>query len=66
MSKVESIQEQIQALSPDELAELRYWFLDRDWADWDVQLDEDIRAGRLDALAESAIQDHAAGRTSPR
>ena len=65
MRNVESIQEQIQNLSPGEYAELRTWFLDRAWADWDVQLEDDVRVGRLDALAELALRDHAAGRTRP-
>jgi hypothetical protein len=65
MSKVESILEQIRELSSEELAELRSWFLDRDWADWDAQLERDVRTGRLDALADSALHDHAAGRTTP-
>lgn len=64
MGKVESLQQQIQELSPDELAELRDWFLDRDWTDWDAQLEQDVQAGRLDALADRALRDHAAGKTS--
>jgi hypothetical protein len=65
MGNVESLQEQVQALSPDELAQFRSWFLDLDWADWDVKLDNDVRAGRLDALAEQALHEHAAGKTAP-
>ncbi len=31
MSKVESIEQQIKALSAEELAQLRAWFLEFDW-----------------------------------
>ena len=64
MGPVESLQRQVQALSPDELARFRMWFLDRDWADWDTRLEGDIRAGRLEALAEQALQEHASGETT--
>ena len=65
MSKVESIEEQIKALSADELAQLRAWFLEFDWALWDQQLERDVAAGKLDALAAEALRDHAAGKTTP-
>ena len=42
MRKVEEIEEQIQKLSREELAELREWFLEQDWNAWDAQ----IQAGR--------------------
>ena len=35
MGKVEKIEQDVQALSPDELAELRAWSLEYDWAAWD-------------------------------
>jgi hypothetical protein len=64
MDKVENIEQQIQALSPEELAQLRAWFLEFDWAAWDRQIERDVRAGRLDALAEKALRDDAAGNTT--
>jgi hypothetical protein len=65
MSKVEKIEQEIQALSPAELAELRAWFLEYDWVAWDRQLERDVQAGRLEDLAEQALRDHAAGKTTP-
>lgn len=65
MGRVESLQEQIQALSTEELAELREWFLELDWKLWDAQLERDIGAGRLDDLADRALRDHAAGKSTP-
>jgi len=64
MSKVESIEEQIKALSTDELAQLRAWFLEFDWALWDQQLERDVAGGKLDKLAEDALRDYAAGKTT--
>ena len=65
MSKIEDIERQVQALSSDELAQFRAWFLEFDWAAWDHQIERDVQAGRLDALAEEALWDHAAGTTTP-
>jgi hypothetical protein len=64
MGKVEKLEQQIEALSPEELAQFRAWFLDFDWAAWDAQLEGDIQAGRLDALAEKALAEHAARKTT--
>ena len=63
MSKIEELEQKVQALSPEELAQFREWFLEFDWAVWDRQLERDVRAGKLDALAEKALRDHAAGKT---
>ena len=65
MGKVEKIEQDIQALSPEELAEFRAWFSEYDWAAWDRQLERDVRTGRLDDLAEKALRDHAAGKSKP-
>ena len=65
MGKVENIEQQIQALSTEELARFRTWFLEFDWTAWDRQLERDVSAGKLDALAEKALRDHASGKTTP-
>ena len=65
MSKVEKIEQEVQALSPEDLARFRAWFLEFDWTAWDHQIEQDARTGRLDALAEQALRDHAAGKTKP-
>ena len=56
MSKVEKLEQQMQSLSPEELAQFRAWFQEFDWAVADVQ------AGKVDALADKALQDHAGRR----
>ena len=65
MGKIEQLEQQIQALSPEELARFREWFLEFDWAAWDRKLERDVKAGKLDALAQKALQEHAAGKTKP-
>ena len=65
MGKVEKIESDVQALSPAELARFRAWFLEYDWAAWDQQLERDVQAGRLDDLADKALREHAADKTTP-
>ena len=65
MGKVESIEQQIKALSAEELAQFRAWFLEFDWALWDEQIERDVATGKLDALADKALHDHAAGKSTP-
>jgi hypothetical protein len=65
MDKVEKIEQEVQALSPDELAQFRAWFLEYDWGIWDRQIERDAQAGRLDDLAARALRDHSAGKTTP-
>ena len=66
MGKVEAIEQQIKALSTQEIAQLRARFLEIDCALWDQELKRDVAAGKLDVLAEKALRDHATGKTTPR
>ena len=63
MTKVEILESEVQNLSRPDLAAFREWFRQYDADEWDQQIEEDIRAGRLDQLAEEAIAEHAAGTT---
>lgn len=65
MGKVKQIANEIRSLSRDEVAELRRWFREFDADAWDREIEADIRAGRLDALAEKALEAHRAGRSKP-
>jgi hypothetical protein len=62
VDKIEAIEKQIESLSPEELAVFRQWFHEFDALVWDSQLESDVRTGKLDALADEAIQAHKAGK----
>jgi len=64
MSKVEAIERQIRRLSPEDLYALRAWFAAFDAEVWDRQIETDTRAGKLDALAEAALNAYASGATT--
>jgi len=64
MTRVESLEEEIQKLSPSEFAQLREWLLERDWQMWDAQIERDAADGKLDALFAEAEQAHRAGKST--
>ena len=61
MSKVEAIEQDVKALSPEELATFREWFLEFDAAAWDRQFEKDVQAGKLDRLGDAALKQLKAG-----
>lgn len=65
MGKVESIEQQVAALQPDELADFRQWFTAFDADAWDQQISADIETGRLDAMADAALAHHRDGQAKP-
>ena len=62
MDKVAAIEKEIESLTADELAALRNWFHEFDAASWDRQLEADVRAGKLDALADEAVDAQKTGK----
>ena len=64
MTKLEVLEEQIKTLSPGEFAELRNWLLERDWEEWDRQIEQDSADGKLDQLFETATRAHGEGKST--
>ena len=64
MSTVKEIESAVSKLSRDELHSFRQWFLGFDAEAWDKQFEADVQAGKLDALADEALRDLRAGRTT--
>jgi hypothetical protein len=64
MSKLEALEKRVSALSAEELAEFRRWFAEFDAAAWDRQIARDVKAGKLDTLADEALRDHAGGKST--
>ena len=60
---VEEVEKAVAQLPQDQLRQFRAWYEKFDSKAWDDQIEKDIAAGKLDALAESAIADHKAGKT---
>jgi hypothetical protein len=64
MTKVESLEREVEQLAPEELAAFRAWFIERDWHAWDRELERDVAAGRLDHLADEALAEYERGETT--
>ena len=60
MTTISEIQEAIQAMREPEFAELKQWLskfeAERDWEEWDAQIEADSDAGKLDFLASEAFE----------
>lgn len=63
MTKIEKLETEVKKLNRDELAAFRKWFAQYDSAEWDRQIEEDIKAGKLDKLAKEALAAYKAGKT---
>jgi hypothetical protein len=65
MSTVVQIERALQTLPVEDARKIADWlqhYLDEKW---DNQIDADIAAGKLDKLADKAMQDYQAGRVKP-
>ena len=62
MSKVEEIQAAIETLSRDEYVRLRELFSEREWEEWDKQIEMDSESGKLDFLGKEALEEKTKGK----
>jgi hypothetical protein len=65
MSTVKELEKAITGLPPEQLAEFRAWFETFDAARWDRQIEEDVKSGKLDRVAEKAIGEYRKGKAKP-
>ena len=64
MNRLEQLEQQIAELDASELKALREWFERYDAEVWDRQIESDSKSGKLAGLAERALRDHRAGRST--
>jgi hypothetical protein len=64
MTTLAEITGAVKRLPKKDLARFRKWFVEYDAGAWDKQLESDVAAGKLDALAREALREHKAGRTT--
>lgn len=56
MTKLEKLEAEIKKLSPSEINQLSDWMADLRNDLWDAQIEQDSKAGKLDALAKEALE----------
>jgi hypothetical protein len=59
---VEDLEKAVALLPPEQLARFRVWFDEFDAARFDQQIARDAASGKLDRLAEEALDDLSKGR----
>jgi len=64
MGKIESIEYEVEKLSPSELVVFRNWFVKFDAEAWDRQIEKDLESGKLDSIAEEALKAFESGHCS--
>jgi hypothetical protein len=65
MSKIESIERDIERLDDKSFAAFRAWFIEYANARWDRQIEADAASGRLDSVIDEALAEHQAGKSAP-
>ena len=65
MTRVERIEAEVKSLNNEELTAFLAWFAQFDADLWDEQIEADAGNGKLRSLADRALKDHEAGRSTP-
>jgi len=65
MNTIEEIEVAVRQLSAQDRLRLAERLQDVLWESWDLQIERDAAAGRLDSLLAEVDEDIAAGRTTP-
>ncbi len=61
MSKVDEIKAAIEALPREDYVDLRRWFSERDWDEWDQQIEADSQSAELNFLTREARDEKTGG-----
>ena len=60
---IEDIEKAVEQLAPENLAKFRAWFEQFEASRFDRKIQQDVRNGRLDQLADEALREFCDGRT---
>jgi uncharacterized protein YfaT (DUF1175 family) len=63
MTTLEEIEQAVTKLTPEQIAKFRAWFEEFQERALDEQIERDVKAGKLDRLAEEALRAHREGRS---
>ena len=61
MKSIEEAIEFIESLPKEDFYKLRDWILERDWEQWDREIEEDSKSGKLDFLIKQALDEKKQG-----
>lgn len=60
--RVEDIEQGILGLQQDQLKQFRAWYEKFDADKWDEQIEQDVKEGKLDAIADAALAEYKSGK----
>jgi len=64
MGNLDRIKQEIESLPENDFLNLRKWFSEKDWKEWDAQLEQDSMSGKLDFLMKEALEEKNRGKLS--
>jgi len=62
VTRIEEIKNAVVSLPVNEYRKFRDWFLERDWDEWDKQIEADAQSGKLDFLVKEAMDEKSRGK----
>ena len=62
MQTIKEIENAVLKLPKKDLMKFRDWFIEYDAELWDEQFENDVKKGRLDSIADNAINEYKNGR----
>jgi len=65
MTTVLEIETAIEHLPSNQFSVIHDWIVEKDWVQWDAQIESDSKAGKLDFLVDEAFMDTESGDTRP-
>jgi hypothetical protein len=57
MEDLERIKQEIECLPEHDFIQLRKWFSEKDWKEWDLEIEDDSMSGKLDFLMKEALEE---------
>jgi hypothetical protein len=57
MTRIEEIENAVTSLPIEEYRQFREWFLERDWTQWDKQIEADSNSGKLNFIVKEAKEE---------
>jgi hypothetical protein len=62
MAQIDALKNAIKALPNADYVQLRQWFWEKDWQEWDKQIEKDSANGKLDFLVREALDERSKGK----
>lgn len=59
---IAELEQAVTQLTKEEFVRFREWFEEYEAQQWDEQIERDAKAGKLDKIAEQALNDYRAGK----